>query len=256
MRIDYPLEKIEHFTAGDSGSSVLFLHGWGGTLRSLIGLSDPISAHRKVISIALPGFGNSPEPTTDWGTWEYAEVIHRWIRAQGLSAIDIVGHSFGGRVAMGIAHKHPESVNRLVLIGSSGLLLPRGPMVILKVMTARAIKHLGRLMGGVLPEWLHAQRQKLGSADWKAATPMMRRILSRVIREDLSAELPEIHSKTLLVWGLEDFAVPVKLGRQMNKMIPDSKLFILPDTGHYPFIDQPGKTLTEIWNWLELPAPW
>ena len=256
VQADYPLDRIEHITLGSSGLPVLFLHGWGGTTQSLSNLFEPISVHRKTISIALPGFGNSPEPPDWWGTREYADVIHRWISAQSLSKIDIIGHSFGGRVVMSLALNYSECVNRMILIDSAGLVIPRGPKVLLRLMTARTINWVGKLMGGELSEWLQMQKSKLGSADWAAASPVMRRILSRIIREDLSTDLAEIHSKTLLIWGSKDLDVPVKLGHRMNEIFPDSSLIILPGAGHHPFHDEPGKTLAEIWKWLELPAPW
>jgi pimeloyl-ACP methyl ester carboxylesterase len=256
LQIDYPLESIEHIIAGELRIPVLFLHGWGGNCTTMNSLIQPISAHRKTVSISMPGFGNSPEPSDEWGTWDYVEAVHQWMDLNGLEIVDIISHSFGGRVAIGLAHRYPKNVNTMVLIDSAGLVLPRSPKVWAKLFLSRSINRLGNLIGGELKEKLHARKSKLGSADWKAASPVMRRILGRVIREDLSLELREIKTRTLLLWGSTDSAVPVKLGKRMNQLIQDSKITILPNAGHYPFLDEPGKSLTVVWDWLELPAVW
>jgi len=256
LQTDYPLESIEHVIDGVAGTPVLFLHGWGGNTNTMNSLSQPISSHRKTVSLSMPGFGSSPDPSEEWGSWDYVEAIHQWLNLNGFKKIDIVSHSFGGRVAIGLAHRYPNSVNKMVLIGSAGLVLPRSSRVWVKLLIARTINLFGNLVRGEFNEKLQARKSKLGSADWIAASPIMRRILGRVIREELSFEMREIKAQTLLLWGINDTAVPVKLGKRMNQLIQHSKFTILPNAGHYPFLDAPGKTLTEVWDWLELPSVW
>ncbi len=256
MQFDYPIDHIECIIGGNSGTPILFLHGWGGDMNSMKVLSEPISTQRKAVSISLPGFGNSPEPSLSWGTSEYIEAVYNWIKMHGIIKIDIVSHSFGGRIAIGLAHRYPACVNRLVLVSSAGLVLPRSLKVRSKLMVGRSLNRIGKLLGENINQKLQARKQRLGSSDWLAASPVMRQILTRVISEDLSVEMRELEAKTLLLWGSDDTAVPVKIAKRMNLLIPKSKLTILQNSGHYPFLDQTGKALSEIWDWLKLPPVW
>ena len=256
MQSEYLLDNIQYQITGETGTPVLFLHGWGGDVNTMNVLSQPISEHRKSISVSMPGFGSSPEPSDNWGTWDYVEAIYKWLDMMKFKKVDIISHSFGGRVAIGLAYRYPDCANQMILIGSAGLVLPKSPKIRAKLFAAKSINRIGKMLGDDINKKLQARKQKMGSADWLAASPTMRRILGRVIREDLSVEISQIRAKTLLLWGSEDDAVPVKLAKRMNELIKESKLTILPGAGHYPFLDQTGNAINEIWDWLELPSVW
>ena len=86
---------------------------------------------------------------------------------------------------------------------------------------------------------LDARRAKAGSSDYASASPMMRRILSKVVNEDLSDRLPMIKAPTLLIWGENDTATPISDARKMEKLIPDAGLVAFAACGHYSFLDNP-----------------
>jgi pimeloyl-ACP methyl ester carboxylesterase len=219
-------------------------------------LGQPISQHREVLSISLPGFGGSPEPAQSWGTWDYTALVRRYLVAQTNDPVDIIAHSFGGRIAVGLAARYPDLVRRLVLIASAGLRPPRSAKVRLKLLSGRIITRVASLTGGRLGRELLAGKQKLGSPDWQAASPVMRGTLSRVLREDLSRECRLVQAPTLLIWGEGDRDTPPILGRRMSVLIPHSELKILSGAGHYCFLDRPGEVLSLVWRHLALPSPW
>lgn len=253
----YRCEDIYYVEEGIDLPPLLLLHGWGGDSNSLKVISSRISGYRKTLRIALPGFGASPEPTEPWGTWDYVETINRWISDRFPNQpVDIAAHSFGGRIAIGLASHHPETVNRLILIGSAGLRPKRSFAVRLKRFYSKQLRSIGRIIKGKFGERIEIVRQQLGSDDWRNASPLMRGTLSRVLDEDLSSELKTITKPTLLIWGSKDTATPVWMGRAMELLIPGAELKIIEDTGHYCFLDRPGETTSAIWKFLELPEAW
>ena len=87
---------------------------------------------------------------------------------------------------------------------------------------------------------IDAIRERRGSADYAQASPMMRRVLSRVVNEDLRHVMPLISCPTLLLWGENDTATPLADAHTMSRLIPDTGLVAFPGCGHYSFLDAPG----------------
>ena len=252
----YNPSKIYFIQLGEVKPPVLFLHGWGSNPESLLGIAKPISEHRKIISLALPGFSKSVEPEEPWGSYDYVEVLHDWLVDNKIKKVDLVGHSFGGRVSIGFINRYPDMVGRLVLIGSAGLNIPRSLQTQSKILYAKTLNNLYKVGWKSLREWIDRKRKNLGSADWKAASPIMKKTMSTVIREDLTKELKLIKSSVLLIWGENDTAVPISIGRKMAGLIDQSRLVSLKNAGHYCFIENKGDVLSEIWDFLDLPNVW
>jgi pimeloyl-ACP methyl ester carboxylesterase len=254
--MNYPIDKISFVSEGSGEPPVLFLHGWGGNEDTLATLSAPLTPHRRTLRLALPGFGSSPEPEESWSSNDYVEVLACWLDSQSLTRIDLIGHSFGGKIAVGLAASRPELVNRLVLIASAGLRPNRSFAVRAKVLYAKALRKTAGLVGGRLAKRLEIRWRKLGSEDWKAASPVKRGTLSRVIPEDMAESLKRVVAPTLLIWGTLDTATPIWMGRRMAELIPDVHLLALEGTGHYCFLERKGEVAAAIWKHLELPEAW
>ncbi|MDE5862214.1 MAG: alpha/beta hydrolase, partial [Ruminococcus sp.] len=90
----------------------------------------------------------------------------------------------------------------------------------------------------IAPDALENFRKKMGSADYAAASPLMRQVLVKVVNEDLEPLIPNIKCPTLLVWGVNDTATPLSDGEKMEKLIKDSGLVKLENAGHYSFLEQ------------------
>lgn len=88
---------------------------------------------------------------------------------------------------------------------------------------------------------IEAMRAARGSSDYNNATPMMRRILSRIVNEDLKHLMPQIKAPTLLIWGENDTATPLADAKTMERLIPDAGLVSFPGCGHYSFLDNPSQ---------------
>ena len=201
--------------------TVCFLHGWGRSSQDfyLISQSDDY------INFDLPGFGKSQEPETSMNPKEYAEYINQFIPN---SVETVVGHSFGGRVAVHLSGL--RNFEKLILIGvplikkqtSSG-----------KLSMLNFYKSLNRF--GILSnDKIEKIKKKKGSYDYRNSQGIMRENLVKAVNDDLSQELENIKSKVHLIWGSEDKEVPIDIAKEANKKIKKSNLHILEGQGHNP----------------------
>jgi pimeloyl-ACP methyl ester carboxylesterase len=224
-----------------SGPPMLFLHGWGGSAKSFLPVYQTFAQWFRVIAIDFPGFGESSMPTEVWGVGEYAEFVHKFLRHLGIEKTHIVAHSFGGRVTIWLAAHHPEIVDKITLVDAAGVKPKRPPKYYVKVYTFKLLKKMynAGLLGPRSEERLQKLYSMFGSKDYQEAGPM-RQIMVRVVNQYLEPHLPKIKSPTLLIWGENDTATPVREAKIMEKLIPDAGLVVLPNAGHYSYLDQLG----------------
>ena len=201
--------------------TVCFLHGWGRSSQDF----NLISQSYDYINFDLPGFGKSQEPETSMNPKEYAEYINQFIPN---SVETVVGHSFGGRVAVHLSGL--RNFEKLILIGvplikkqtSSG-----------KLSMLNFYKSLNRF--GILSnDKIEKIKKKKGSYDYRNSQGIMRENLVKAVNDDLSQELENIKSKVHLIWGSEDKEVPIDIAKEANKKIKKSNLHILEGQGHNP----------------------
>ncbi|MBI5788373.1 MAG: alpha/beta hydrolase [Candidatus Schekmanbacteria bacterium] len=232
--------KVYYEVKGE-GQPLLLLHGWGASSFGMRSLLEHFSARFKVYAFDLPGFGQSGEPVQTWGSREYADCIFQIRQKLGIGRAHLMAHSFGGRLAVILAAQHPELTDKVVLTGSAGLVPQRDLGYYVKIYSAKLGKGLLDLAGNPGKKLHRRLLSRLGSADYKSASVQMRAILAKVVNEDLSAFLPQIKAPTLLVWGDQDTATPLEMGRKMKQAIPASKLVIFSGHGHFAFIEKSGE---------------
>ena len=201
--------------------TVCFLHGWGRSSQDFYLISQSYD----YINFDLPGFGKSQEPETSMNPKEYAEYINQFIPN---SVETVVGHSFGGRVAVHLSGL--RNFEKLILIGvplikkqtSSG-----------KLSMLNFYKSLNRF--GILSnDKIEKIKKKKGSYDYRNSQGIMRENLVKAVNDDLSQELENIKSEVHLIWGSEDKEVPIDIAKEANKKIKKSNLHILEGQGHNP----------------------
>ena len=230
-----------YMTAGQ-GEAVLLLHGWGSSMESYRRLIHLLSKKYFVIALDLPGFGKTGEPQRPFAVDDYVDFVLEFLKLFSISKLSLVGHSFGGRVIIKMVNRElPFAVDKIVLIDSAGIKPQptRGKSV-------KQVKYkLGKwfatrkLVMRLFPDMLEKLRVKYGSADYAAASNMMRQCLVRVVNEDLSELLPGIQAPTLLIWGENDTATPLSDARKMEKEIPGAGLVVMKNAGHFSFVEQP-----------------
>ena len=228
-----------HYTVQGSGSPIVLMHGWGCNLTTLASIEKVAAESHTVYNVDFPGFGESEEPNEVWGVELYTQLIEKFIEAEGIENPILLGHSFGGRV--GILYSSRNKVKKLILVDAAGVKPRRSLKYYFKVYTYKLGKKLMPLIYGKkgAQERIEQMRAKRGSSDYNNASPMMRAILSKVVNEDLKHCMPKISAPTLLIWGENDTATPLRDAQIMEKLIPDAGLVSFPGCGHYSFLDNP-----------------
>lgn len=228
-----------HYTVQGSGSPIVLMHGWGCNLTTLASIETVAAENHTVYNVDFPGFGKSEEPSEVWGVEKYTQLIEAFIKLENIENPILLGHSFGGRV--GILYSSRNKVKKLILVDAAGVKPRRSLKYYFKVYTYKLGKKLMPLIYGKkgAQERIEQMRAKRGSSDYNNASPMMRAILSKVVNEDLKHCMPKISAPTLLIWGENDTATPLRDAQIMEKLIPDAGLVSFPGCGHYSFLDNP-----------------
>lgn len=233
--------KINYEQKGE-GDLIVLLHGWGSNIKLFANLIDLLSKKYKVVAMDMPGFGESQEPPSAWNVGDYVQFVLDFLSDYDENEIMFLGHSFGGRVIikMHSLEKLPFKVSKVILVDSAGILPPKTNKKSWRTRYYKAGKALlsTKIAQKLAPDALENFRKKMGSADYAAASPLMRQVLVKTVNEDLEPYLPNIKCPTLLVWGVNDTATPLSDGEKMEKLIPDAGLVKLENAGHYSFLEQ------------------
>ena len=213
---------------------LVFLHGWGLNRESLRGIGILFQHAFRVHLIDLPGFGDAPAPPPDWDTAAYARLVQEYLRQRLPGAVTLVGHSFGGRVALRIAAQRPSHLAGVVLMGVPGL-----PSFGWSRVRARriAIRQLRRALNIVQPVTgpglLAWHTDRFGSKDYLAAGAL-RQILVSSVNEDLTDSARMSQCPFLLIYGTDDTETPPWLGFRYRELMSDrATLDLLPHADHH-----------------------
>ncbi len=219
---------------------ILALHGWQRTHRDFAGAFDgPGIDEVSALAPDLAGFGSTPPPSEAWGSRAYAESLVPLFEESDVLAgkVSVVGHSFGGRVAVQLATLLPDRIERLVLTGVPLLLRQGGsrrPAARYRI--GRRLHHLG-LVGD---DRMEALRQRYGSPDYAAAHGVMREVFVRSVNERYEELLTLIACPVHLLWGADDTEVPVEVAERARPLFGSATLEVLPSVGHLLPTEAPG----------------
>lgn len=219
----------------DNSLRLIWLHGWGHSHKSLLMLADYFKNIADNLLLDFAGFGNSPEPDEPWSAEDYADrvmnIIEDLVKSDENKKNILISHSFGGRVAIQMAAKYPNEIAGIVLISGAGLKAKRSFYFKTK---AFIIKYLAKLIRAF--PWLKRLpifgKMQFGSADYRNASVMMKKILVKAVNEDLSAKATKIKCPALLIYGSEDTETPSYFGEKYSKLIKNSSFVEIPSQGH------------------------
>jgi pimeloyl-ACP methyl ester carboxylesterase len=245
LNLDIQLMNLHiYYKTYGAGPNVLLLHGWGASIDLYQGLLDRLAQHFTVYALDMPGVGRSDEPPEAWCVDDYVDLVSAFIKEMGIKKTHLIGHSFGGRVITKMMNRpeRPAEVDKIVFIDAAGIKPKKKLKTKIKVASYKAAKVIfnNPVMHFLYPDYLENMRKRNGSADYNAASPVMRATLVRVVNEDLKELLPGIDRPTLLIWGENDPTTPLKDGQEMERLIPDAGLVVAKGAGHFSYLEQPG----------------
>ena len=232
--------RIRYMEAGD-GPALVHLHGAGG-LR-LSPAHDLLAKQYRVIAFEMPGFGDSTENTRSDGIEALASTMAEAVRALGIEAFDLLGSSFGGKVALWLAVQHPNMVRALVLEGPAAIrpVGMRPPSGTAAEMAAALFGHPERV--APMPELDEAVGVK------------QRRLVGRLRGPDRDAALEDrmrgLAVPVLVVFGTLDRVMPPEMGREYKALLPNCHLVFVYDAGHLIGAERPEAFAEVVGDFLE-----
>lgn len=221
----------EYFFITENVATIVLLHGWGGNFQSFLPISSAFEGYN-VLSVDFCGFGMSDKPNYDFTIFTYADVIVQLIRYLKLKEVILLGHSFGGRVAMILGNNNQINITKIILIDSAGI-KPRFNLK--KKFNILRYKINKKLVAINLKN--KKCLQKFGSVDYKSLEENEKKVFLNIIKQDLSNFAKNIMQNTLIIWGEKDKDTPLYMAKKLHKYIKCSKLFVVKDAGHFSYID-------------------
>ncbi len=210
---------------------ILFLHGWGmnGSCFNYFCKNLP---SKMCITIDFPPFGYSKEPKTSLNLQDYTDIIVRLLKKLNLQKVDIVAHSFGGRIAIQLSST-TNYVNKLLLTGSAGI-KNKSFKKFLKVKKFKFLKFLAKIR--LFP---YKKLNNYGSKDYKNLSPIMKETFKNIVNYDQTYLLSKISAPTLLIWGRLDKETPFYFTKIFKKHIKDCEVIAFEKCSHFAFLEKP-----------------
>jgi pimeloyl-ACP methyl ester carboxylesterase len=222
---------------GDSAAGpveLIWAHGWGQTHEAMAPLAHAMRRSARSILVDFPGFGASPLPPASWSTADYADAMAEWLGALPPARRIWIAHSFGCRVGLQLAARHPATLGGLFLIAAAGLPPQRTPWARARVMARRWGFRLARQFTREGPA-RDRLRARFGSADYREAGPL-RPILIKAVTEDLTTVARSVRVPVVLVYGDQDRETPPEMGMRLNSLMPQSRLYVLRGFDHWSLL--------------------
>lgn len=215
--------------------TLIILPGWGGSHETWAPFVSRVEACGiDVHVIDLPCFGDEPCPSEVWGVSQYADFVQQKIQALGTDHVTLMGHSFGGAVAVNLIGRGLVMPESLILVGAA---------------IVRPKNYVKRFFGFLFARWWHLlfqyvfsvhYQEKLErffyrlfrSPDYKKTSGIQRDIFRKIVREDQQTYLPKIEVPTTVVWGARDKMTPLRFGKKILAQLPDATMTVAQEGRH------------------------
>ncbi|MEK7172891.1 MAG: alpha/beta hydrolase [Patescibacteria group bacterium] len=206
--------------------TLIILHGWQSSKEKWQKVKEMLeSLDLKVVALDLPGFKPENQLSRPWNLNDYVAWLENLLIAYP-EPVYLLGHSFGGRIAIKLAAKNPTKLKGLILVAAAGIknrsLSIRFWRQLAKTFSPRANSIAKRFLYHFI----------LRKKDYLEAQGHLKQTMANAITEDLTPLLKTIITPALLVWGKKDTLTPIKDAYLMNKEIKNSRLEVLPQNGH------------------------
>ena len=261
-----------------SGPALLLLHGLACDHSTWEPVIESLSRHFTVIAPDLLGHGDSAKPRADYSVGGYANGMRDLLTVLGIDTVTVVGHSFGGGVAMQFAYQYPERTERIVLVGSGGL----GPEVtpairvittpgfhqVMGVLALPGVRHVGTGAMRLLARSGITQFRDLDEAAEiydSFKDPRTRAAIRHVVRAvvDWKGQIVTMADRAYLtdampmcvIWGGDDQIIPVSHASFASALAPTARVEIIPNAGHFPHKDHPQRFVKIVRDFIRTTDP-
>jgi pimeloyl-ACP methyl ester carboxylesterase len=252
------------FVRAGSGPAVLLLHGLGCDHTTWESVIETLARRYTVIAPDLLGHGQSDKPRADYTLGGFANGMRDLLTVLGIDKVTVIGHSFGGGVAMQFAYQFPERTERLMLVASGGLGPEVSPAIraistpgfhqVMSVLTLPGIRHAGKAglralsaTGLSLTRDLDEVAEIYDTFRDRQARHAVRHVVRAVV--DWQGQIVTMADRAYLteampmwvVWGRNDRVIPVRHANAAAQLAPNARVEVIPDSGHFPHKDHPQR---------------
>lgn len=233
---------------------IIILHGWNLSGERFSPLSSLLEKKGyRVFAPDFPGFGKAPPPDKPWHVQDYAKFLAGYIQKKGIKNPILIGHSFGGRVALKFVEANPSGAKKIVLTGTPGF----SPIPSKKLMVFLVISKIGGLLfslPGLRGKEDEARKflyKLAGAKEFLRAEGVMRQTFKYIVADDLQSAMKSVRIPCHMVWGEKDVIVPLSVPKRMGSLITHAAFTIIPDTDHGVPFRQPEVFFKAIHSFLD-----
>lgn len=227
-----------YYKEGGEGEALILVHGISGSTRWWSRNAKELSKKYRVYIIDLPGFGAMRSYLSPFSLKESTGWLKSWMDSVGIKKAHFVGHSMGGYICLNLAFLYPSTVDKMILVSPAGIISGRSYLRYFLALLA-AVRYIKLSFIPVL------------MLDSIVAGPItLLSAIQGIIISDFKKEIGSIKNPVLLIWGAHDSLIPPSQGMILKKLIPQSKLLILRNSGHIPMYDQPEEFNTAVLSFL------
>ena len=252
------------FLDSGEGSAVLFIHGLTGSQRNWAHLVEKLNAEHRVLVPDLFGHGASAKPMGDYSLGAHAATMRDLLDRLDIDRVTLVGHSFGGGIAMEMCYLFPERIERLVLVASGGLGRSVSPLL-----RAATLPGAGWVLPLIASSWVRGGGEVAGrtfarlgwqstpdvTEIWRGFTSLAdadtRRAFLATTRSVIDPGgqtvfvndvLPSgVEIPALVVWGTRDRMIPAWHAITAQKVLVGCRVELFEGAGHFPHLDEPDR---------------
>jgi len=239
--MNYTIKQVDKFKYIEEGEGepLILLHGLFGALSNFGDLINYFRNHNKVVVPLLPLLDMDLLHTSVGGLQKF---VHKFIEFHDYQNVHLLGNSLGGHVAILHVLKQPERIKSLILTGSSGLFEngmgdtypKRGDYDYIKKKTELTFYDPKVATKELVDEVYDMVNNRLKAIKIIA-------LAKSAIRNNLGEDINQIKQPTLLIWGNNDTITPPFVGREFQRLIPQSELHFIDKCGHAPMMEVPDE---------------
>lgn len=260
-----------HYVEAGKGPALIFLHGLGGSWKDWAANLPAFAAANRVVAIDFPGFGDSPQAEVEYSIEWLTDVVEKFIASRNLEAVNLVGHSLGGIVALNLAARPNSRVKRLAVADAVGIGDKTGFLSynLTKKLMGPETKWESLEIGlqeqfkSMIESFIRGEKSKTAKEFFQSLpkspftgkpllpmTPAVQ-LTASIIDFNIRPKLSSIRQPTLILWGERDPIAPPQDASLLQKDLPSSTLFMFPNCGHSPMAENPEAFNRELGYFLQ-----
>ncbi len=227
--------------------TLLILHGWSQSSLHWQIILDNLPSTVTGIALDLPAFGSTQPLPGNPGVPEYSDFVKNFIKKQKLKNVVLLGHSFGGQIAVDFSLRYPKLISHLILVSPACI---RDQKPNQKSQIAKKLKPFINALSPKIYDYIFSL---IASKNYLNSTPIQRVVLNKILYQDYSKKLQDITVDTAIIWGDKDVTIENK-SKFLAETIPHSHLYVIYGANHSAQISAPQKFISLLNHLLKMYA--